>query len=295
MISVMENLDFFADISTQGTRNVLLAEGGGFICHICGKIFESVTGRNKHRNKHPPDNNSDTNNNPDTGGSRPDEASDTSSTVIPVDQPQAGPGLDHDPAINIQPELPEDRPRLEAVGTGPGGQERQDCVVSASISDHNTQSLPDMAETEDISMSDLTNSASILGTKTASAMGTKSASSTQAKSSSASRRMTAFTPGNNQQKNLIIRDQDNISQSMASAAMTSMSPVVSMAMSGPPGLPTLAPAPQMHPGPQIHMQPGPPASIAQPQPQMTMQPGPGAMGQPGQPQTMGQVRVMVRV
>ena len=44
---------------------------------------------------------------------------------------------------------------------------------------------------------------------------------------------------------------------LESYAQSMASPVVSMAMSGPPGLPTLAPAPQthtMHPGPQIHMQ-----------------------------------------
>ena len=87
---------------------------------------------------------------------------------------------------------------------------------------------------------------------------------------------------------------ESYAQSMA-GAMTS-GPVVSMAMSGPPGLPTLAPAPQSHPMPQIHMQ-GPGQPISQPgamtpQPQaMTMQPTPGGMAQPGQAQTMGQVNI----
>ena len=86
---------------------------------------------------------------------------------------------------------------------------------------------------------------------------------------------------------------ESYAQSMA-GAMTS-GPVVSMAMSGPPGLPTLAPAPQMHPGPQLHLQPGPPQAsqpgAMTPQPQMTMQ---QAMGQPSQPgQTMGQVRYFI--
>ena len=64
-----------------------------------------------------------------------------------------GSGLDQDRGfINIQLELPEDSQRPEASDTG--GHERQDSVVSASISGHHSHSLSDMAETEDLAEAD---------------------------------------------------------------------------------------------------------------------------------------------
>ena len=70
--------------------------------------------------------------------------------------PEAGSGLhDHDRGfINIQLELPEDSQRPEAEEAGPGGHERQDSVLSASISGHQSHSLSDMAETEDLAKTD---------------------------------------------------------------------------------------------------------------------------------------------
>ena len=154
--------------------------GGGYICHYCGKIYESVSGRNKHRKKckHRPD--SDTNNNPDSGGHKvpmtsapsnipasascSDPSNKAASRERPLprnmqgqgDDPEAGSGLhDHDRGfINIQLELPEDSQRPEAEEAGPGGHERQDSVLSASISGHQSHSLSDMAETEDLAKTD---------------------------------------------------------------------------------------------------------------------------------------------
>lgn len=68
-----------------------------------------------------------------------------------------GSGLDHDRGfINIQLELPEDSQRQEATDAGPGGHDRQDSVVSATMSGHNSHSLSDMAEaeTEDLAEAD---------------------------------------------------------------------------------------------------------------------------------------------
>ena len=65
-----------------------------------------------------------------------------------------GSGLDHDRGfINIQLELPEDS-QPDAAEAGPGGHERQDSVVSASVSGHHSHSLSDMAETEDLAEAD---------------------------------------------------------------------------------------------------------------------------------------------